>query len=116
MDYANVVVFLIGAASFWRRNKRAAVGALVAGGAALFVNLLTDYPGGLKKAIGFDVHRNIDFGLATMSAAMPEFLSFNNEQERRFFVAEGMLISALTELTAFPELITRLENRHRFAA
>ncbi len=102
LDYVTVGILLTGAASFWRRNKRAAVGALAVGGAALAVNLLTDYPGGVKKAIKFRTHRHVDFGLAALAAAMPEFLAFDDEHERKLFLAEGALISAINELTVFP--------------
>lgn len=115
-DYINVGVFLMGAASFWGRNKRAAIGALVAGGTALVVDLLTDYPGGVKKAISFHVHRNIDFGIAAMTAAMPEFLAFGQQHEKKFFMAEGVVISALTELTNFPEGSRTAERKHTRAA
>ena len=102
VDYTNVAVFLISAGLFWRRNKRAALGALISGGAALAVNLLTDYPGGVKRVIPFRRHRDIDFGLAALSATMPEFLAFDDDPERKFFIAEGTVISAVTELTQFP--------------
>ncbi|HZR66135.1 MAG TPA: hypothetical protein VFA85_13355 [Terriglobales bacterium] len=115
IDYINVGAFLVGALAFWRRNRRAAIGSLVAGGTALLVNLLTDYPGGAKKIIKFHLHRNIDFGLATMTATLPEFLAFDGEGEKMFFVAEGILISAITELSRFPQEIGRPEKR-RFAA
>ena len=115
IDYVNVCAFMIGAASFWRRNRRAAIGALVAGGTAMLVNLLTDYPGGAKKIIKFHVHRNIDFGLAAMTATLPQFLGFDDEREKKFFIVEGMLISAVTELSHFPPRTGRPE-KHRRAA
>lgn len=110
LDYLSIGIFLTGAASFWRRNKRAAVGALAVGGAALAVNLLTDYPGGVKKAIKFRTHRHVDFGLATLAAAMPEFLAFDEEHERKLFLIEGALISAVNELTVFPRPSGRAER------
>lgn len=53
VDYITVGLFLGSAAGFWRRNKRAAVAALICSGAELAVTLLTDYPGGVKKFINF---------------------------------------------------------------
>jgi hypothetical protein len=110
LDYVSVGILLTAAAVFWRRNKRAAVGALAVGGAALAVNLLTDYPGGAKKVIRFRRHRDIDFGLATLAASMPEFLAFDDEHERKLFLAEGALISAVNELTAFRRYSRRSER------
>ena len=111
LDYITVGILLTGAASFWKRNKRAAVGALAVGGAALAVNLLTDYPGGVKKAIKFRTHRHVDFGLAALAAAMPEFLAFDDEHERKLFLVEGALISAINELTHFPPQSGRAEKK-----
>lgn len=99
LDYANVGLFLLAAGIFWKRSKRAAAGALVGAGAALTINLLTDYPGGLKKRITFNRHREIDFGLAALAATLPDFLTFKDDPEHKFFLAEGVLISALTNLT-----------------
>jgi hypothetical protein len=102
-DYVNAGVFLVSAALFWRRNKRAAVGAVVTGGASLAIALLTDYPGGIRKAIAYRRRREIDFGLAAMSASIPELLAFDKEPESKFFIAEGVFISAFTELSRYPE-------------
>jgi len=98
-DYVNLGVFLLAAGAFWPRNKRASIAALIAGGAAFATDLLTDYSGGLVRVIPFSVHRDIDFGLAAMTAAMPGFLVFQDEHEKKFFVAEGALISAVSQLT-----------------
>jgi hypothetical protein len=104
LDYIHVGILLTGAAVFWRRNKRAAIGAMAVAGAALAVDLLTDYPGGAKGIIRFHMHRDIDFGLAALAAGMPEFLAFEDEHERKLFITEGALISAVNELTNFPHL------------
>jgi hypothetical protein len=75
------------------------------------VSLLTDYPGGVRKWISFRRHREIDLGLAAMTATMPEFLAFKDDAERKFFLAQGALITAATELTQFPEKARRGEKR-----
>src|ERR1700676_2096900 len=72
IDYASVGLFLGSTARFWRRNRRAAVASLICGGAELAIMLLTDYPGGVKKFISFETHREMDYGLAAMVATMPE--------------------------------------------
>lgn len=99
IDYASVGLFLGSSAWFWRRNRRAAVASLVCGGAELAVMLLTDYPGGAKKFISFRTHREMDYGLAAMVAAMPESLSFADDDEKKFFRMQGALITLLGELT-----------------
>ena len=111
LDYLTVGSLFLSAAWFWRRSKRAAIGALISGAAELAVSLLTDYPGGVKKIINFRTHREIDFGLAAMTANMPEFLAFKDEKERKFFLAEGAMITAISELTRAPGKALPVEKK-----
>jgi hypothetical protein len=99
IDYITVGSFLMSSVSFWRQNKRAAVAALVCATSDLAVSLLTDYPGGIRKVISLGTHSQIDLGLGAMTATMPEFLAFKHENERKFFLAQGVLITAMSELT-----------------
>ena len=110
VDYITIGSFLMSAGYFWQRNKRAALAALICGGAELAVSLLTDYPGGVRKVISFRTHGEIDFGLGAMTATMPEFLAFKDDSEREFFLAQGALITAATELTQFPKAAQRAEE------
>jgi hypothetical protein len=103
VDFITVGTFLAGAALFWRHNKRAAVASLVCGAADLAVTLLTDYPGGVDRVISYRAHRDIDLGLAAMFATMPDFLAFSDEREKKFFLLQGALTTALAETTQFPE-------------
>ncbi len=103
VDYCAVGAFLGSALWFWKKNKRASLAALICGGAELAVSLLTDYPGGIKKVIDFRTHRDIDFGLAAMAATMPEFLAFEDDAEKSFFTAQGLVITAANQVTQFPE-------------
>jgi len=117
-DYVTVGAFFASAGWFWRRSKRAALAALICGAAELAVDLLTDYPGGIKRVISFRAHHDIDLGLAAMTATMPEFLAFKDEGEKKFFLTQGAVITALAEVTQFPEKPQRAErgSRHRKAA
>jgi len=83
IDYMTVGAFFMSAAWFWKRNKRAAIAAIISGGAELAVSLFTNYPGGVTKVINFRTHRDIDFGLGAMTATMPEFLAFKDEDEKK---------------------------------
>ena len=92
------------------RHRRAAVLAMLNGGMVLGVSLLTDYPGGVKKVIHFRTHRNIDLGLAAMTATMPEFFVFKDENEEKFFLAQGAIITAVSEMTRVPNKSGRAEK------
>lgn len=114
-DYITVGVFVAGAAWFWRRNKRAAIAAGLCGAAKLAVSTMTAYPGGVRRSIRFPHRREIDLGLAAMTATMPEFLGFTDEPQKRFFQVQGALAVALTELTDFPDRVPRSKEYGRAA-
>jgi hypothetical protein len=86
------------------------------GSAHLGVTLLTDYPGGVRRAIPFETRRKLDLGLAAMTAAMPEFLNFEGEPERKFFTAQGVVMTVANELTRFPQQDEIRSKGRRFAA
>ncbi len=48
-DYAIAGSFLAAGTWFWRRNRPAALGALICGGSALGLAVLTSYPGAQEK-------------------------------------------------------------------
>jgi hypothetical protein len=103
IDYITIGTFFVAGALMWRKNKRAALGSLLCGGAELAVNLLTDYPGGVSSVISFPTHGKIDIGLAAMAATMPEFLAFPNETEKHFFLSQAGIITVATNLTDFDD-------------
>ena len=101
MDYVTVAGFAALAAMFWGRNKRAAIGAAVCGGAVAATSLLTNYPGGVKRVISFQTHGRIDVGLAGMTAAIPNFLAFGDEDEAKYFRGAALMETVITGLTDF---------------
>jgi hypothetical protein len=101
IDYAMAASFFGMAAFFWRRNKRAALSALICGAAESVTALCTDYPGGVVKEITFETHGAIDFGLSGMVASLPGMLRFSHEREARFFRMQGVALSAVAGLTDF---------------
>ena len=100
-DYIGVAAFFISGALFWRRNQRAAMSAFICGGAELALNLLTDYPGGVKPALSLPTHAKLDLGLAAVTAGMPEFMDFEDEREKGFFLVQSGAMTVLTNLTEF---------------
>ena len=113
MDYLTAGSFLAMGTILWSRSKRAALGAFLCGGAELALSLLTDYPGGVKKVISFPMHGDIDVGLAAMTAAMPEFMAFEDESEKSFFVTQSVIKTAVTGLTDFDPAARRRARRER---
>ncbi|HLW55392.1 MAG TPA: hypothetical protein VKW06_21365 [Candidatus Angelobacter sp.] len=103
IDYATAAVFLAGAAFFWRRNKRAALAALACGAVQAGVAALTDYPGGVKRLISFPMRKRVDLGLSSMTAAMPQFLAFEDEKEKTFFRTQSLVMAGVAALTEFEE-------------
>lgn len=114
-DYLLVGSFLGTASWFWRHNKRAALAALLCGGAKLAVTLLSDNPGGVRKVISPHARREIDLGLAAMVATMPEFFAFKDEPQKKFFIAQGALITIGSELTQYPGRSSGRKERSRAA-
>lgn len=107
IDFASVGLFLGSAAWFWRRNRSAARASLMCGGAELALVLLTDYPGGVTDLISFRTHRELDYGLAALAAAIPEALAFAGDDETKLFRLQGALITLLGELTQNPAVPVR---------
>ena len=102
IDYASIGLFLGGAAWFRRSNRLAATASLICGGAELALTLLTDYPGGVKKFISFRTHRELDYRLAAIAAAIPEVLAFAGDRQTKFFRVQGAALTLLGELTQSP--------------
>lgn len=100
-DYITIGAFLIAGALFWKRNRRAALAALVCGGTDLALSLLTDYPGGIAKVVSFPTHCKIDVGLAAMAAEMPRYMQFDENKQKNFFYLQGAAIAGVTNLTDF---------------
>lgn len=101
LDYAVAGSFALMGALLWKRNRRAAIGSLLCGGATAAVSLLTDYPGGIRKVISYPMHGQIDTGLVAMTAAMPRLVSIENDREAKFFARQAVAKTAITAMTNF---------------
>jgi hypothetical protein len=101
LDYAMAGALITLGAFFWKRNKRAAIGAIACGGATLATSLLTDYPGGIKPMISFETHGKIDAGMAGMTATIPTFLAFGDEDEAKYFRGAALAETLITGMTDF---------------
>src|ERR1700741_4553291 len=64
IDYLHAGTNFVAAALLWKRNRRAAVGALALGAGVLGNALMTDYPLGVFRLYSFKVHGLLDYGVA----------------------------------------------------
>jgi hypothetical protein len=101
IDYAVAGGFLLTGALWWKRNRRAALGCFLCGGATAANSLLTDYPGGVVREISYKNHGRIDAGIAGLTAAVPNFMDFKDEPEAKFFASCALGEIAITGLTDF---------------
>lgn len=101
LDYAMAAGFFGMATFFWKRDKRAAVSCLVCGTAQTMNSLLTDYPGGVSRAVDFETHGTIDVGLIGLAASLPALMRFSRRREARFFGLQGAAMAAVCGLTDF---------------
>ena len=101
IDYGTAAACFALGAMFWSRNKRASIGAMLCGGAIVATSMITDYPGGVKKMLSFQTHGKVDAGLAGMTAAIPNFLAFSNEEEAKYFRTLALAETVVTGLTDF---------------
>jgi len=109
-DYITLAGLVGMAALFWKRNKRAAIAAATCAGAEAANTLLTNFPGGVVKAISFPTHLKVDMGLAATCSAMPNFMGFEDDQAAKFFRVMGINITIIGALT---DLRERREHRAR---
>ncbi len=99
IDYAVAGSFLLMGGLFFRKNKRASVGAFIIGGALVGQALCTDYPGGITNLISFQTHGKLDTGMAGMMAAMPDLLGFKDDPEAKHFRTQGVAEAIIVGLT-----------------
>jgi len=101
LDYTLAAGFLVMAAKFWKSRRRAALGSLFCGSAAITNSLLTRYPGGAFDVIDYKTHGRIDAALAAMTASTPQFMGFSDEPEARFFSMQAISRTLLTGMSDF---------------
>jgi len=111
LDYAVAGTFLLAGAIFWKRSRRAALGALLCGGATGAVSLLTDYAGERRKPISYSLHGQIDTGLVAMTAAIPRLLNIEDDREAKFFSRQALAKTAITAMTDFDQSRDRTSGR-----
>lgn len=101
-DKLVVAAFFVAGAFLWRRSRRAAMGSVLCGTAALALNALTNYgQNGSRRVVDPALHGKLDVALAGLTASMPEVLSLDRAEGRKFFRAQAGVITVLANLTEF---------------
>ena len=102
IDYAIAASFFAIGANLWRRNRLAAVSALLCGAAGTVTSLCTDYPGGVTRQLSLETHRTIDFALSGIITSVPS-MSFTSLTDRKptFFALQGLAMATVAGLTDF---------------
>ncbi len=101
VDYVVLAGTLAAAAAFFRRNRTAGACAIIAAVSKGTSMLLSDYPGGVFRAISFPMHGRLGLGLAAMTASMPKLMNFHKSREARFFALQSLVSIAAIGLTDF---------------
>ena len=114
IDYVHAGTNFLAAAMFWRRNRRAAKGALALGAGVLANALMTDYPLGVFRLYSFKVHGILDYGVAAASGFMPEITGIRPQsREGKFFRAQGSGEAAIAAISDYDDR-TGARRDHRW--
>jgi hypothetical protein len=99
IDYALAGSFVVAGLAALKTNEKAAISAFIVAGAELTIAMLTDYPGGVAKAISLPGHLKIDTGMSGLIGSMPNLMGFSKERHSGFFRGQAMAIAAIAALT-----------------
>lgn len=90
LDYGVAATFFSMGAAFIHRNRAAATLAFLNGGMVLGMSLLTNYPGGVYKAISFKTHRTGDMIQAGLAGFGPALFGFGDAPEAKYFYGQAL--------------------------
>jgi hypothetical protein len=69
----------------------------------------------VKRVVSYRTHGRIDAGLAGMSAAIPSFLAFGDEEEAKYFRTMALAETVITGLTDYEASYKVIEMPRRTA-
>ena len=99
LDYLTAGGFFALGFAMLGRHSRAAGLAFANGAAVLGLSLMTDYPGGVFRAVSFRTHGVIDAMQAMMTAAGPAMLGFGSDAEAQVFHGQAAVEAAIIAAT-----------------
>jgi hypothetical protein len=90
IDYIHAATNIAAGFSMRKRSRKASNAAFMLGASVLANALMTDYPLGVFRLYSFKVHGMLDYGVAGMSAAMPEMLGLSRTSApAQYFYGQG---------------------------
>jgi hypothetical protein len=98
-DYGTVATLMGLGMRLRDRNSRASAFAFANAGMVMLSSLMTNYPGGVVRAMSFKTHGLVDVMQAGMLAAGPALLGFAGTQEARLFYGQAALELAVVSAT-----------------
>ena len=101
IDYCDAAFFLGMAFVYRRKNRPAALAALITGSFVLVESLMTDYPLGAADFIPFETHGRLDAGFAASSYGIPKLFGFEGTRASAIFKANAFVAGAVVGLTDF---------------
>ncbi|RPJ83889.1 MAG: hypothetical protein EHM13_06335 [Acidobacteria bacterium] len=106
LDWVIAGAMLAGAAYFWRRNRRAAVGLLVSGVTDMATIAMTDYPGGVVRKLDLGTHNKVAIQQSRLTATLPSALGIQGSPASFLFGARAVLAGLINGMTDY-------DNRRR---
>ncbi len=101
IDYIHATTNIVAGFMLRKRSRKASNAAFMLGGSVLANALMTDYPLGVFRLYSFKVHGVLDYGVAGLSAAMPEILGERRTSgPAQYFYGQGAgetLIAGMTD-------------------
>src|SRR5215218_6714294 len=99
IDYVTAASFFGLGAYLQHHHPRASAFAYANGAAVLGLAMLTDYPGGVFRAVSFRTHGWVDVLLAGMTAAGPAMLGFADEPIAEVFYGQAAIETGIVAAT-----------------
>jgi hypothetical protein len=90
LDYGVAAAFLAFGVANASRHRAASALAFVNGAMVLGMSLMTDYPGGIMRAISFRGHRTGDIIQAMLAGLGPILFGFADDLEAKYFYGQAM--------------------------
>jgi hypothetical protein len=114
IDYIHAATNFLAGFAFRKRSRKASNAAFALGAGVLANALMTDYPLGVFRVYSFKVHGVLDYGVAGLSATLPEMLRLKrNSAPAQYFYGQGAGETVIAGISNYDdETGSRLDLNH----